>query len=101
MSDEFAAALASRQVQTLQAGDLVTVDEDVFDVQVAMREHRCPRPERRLSAAAVAADHVAGKNLISDEPVALADEPRCEFVDALSGPWRQRRVVQGPDGSTG
>ena len=28
--------------------DLVTVDEHVVDLQVAVREHRCPRPERGL-----------------------------------------------------
>src|SRR5438876_5721381 len=35
------------------AGDLVTVDEHVGDLQVAVREHRCPRPERSLGTLAV------------------------------------------------
>src|SRR5207248_5411239 len=30
------------------AGDLVLVDGHVGDLQVAVREHRCPRPERSL-----------------------------------------------------
>src|ERR1700683_931420 len=30
------------------AGDLVTGDEDVVDLQVAVRDDRCPRPERSL-----------------------------------------------------
>jgi len=36
------------------AGDLVTVDEHVGDLRVAVREHRCPRPERSLGDSAVA-----------------------------------------------
>jgi hypothetical protein len=45
------------------AGDLVTVDEDVVDLQVAVDEHRCPRPERSLgepSTASSAAWAAAG-----------------------------------------
>src|SRR5882724_8424891 len=39
-------------------GDLVTVDEDVVDLQVAVDEHRCPRPERSLGELAVTCDQV-------------------------------------------
>src|SRR5262249_37334449 len=44
-----------------EPGDLVTVDEDVRDLQVAVGEHRCPRPECPLGHPMVAPDHVAGK----------------------------------------
>ena len=63
------------------AGDLVTVDEDVVDLQVAVDEHRRPRPERSLGEPAVARDHVGGKDVVGDEPLALAGELRCELVD--------------------
>ena len=42
------------------AGDLVTVDEHVGDLQVAVHEHRCPRPQRGLGNPAVARDQVGG-----------------------------------------
>jgi hypothetical protein len=54
------------------AGELVTVDEDVGDLQVVVGEHRCPRPERNLCELAVARDHAGGKDAIRDEPLALA-----------------------------
>src|SRR4029077_10556248 len=38
------------------AGDLVTVDEHVGDLQVAVREHRGPRAERSLGNPSVARD---------------------------------------------
>src|SRR6266536_1659263 len=50
------------------AGDLVHVDEYVGDLQVAVREYRCPRPERSLGNPAVARDHVGGKDAVRDEP---------------------------------
>src|SRR5215472_18604573 len=75
-------------------GDLVTVDEDVVDLQVAMDEHWCPRPERSLGELAVTCDQVCGKDVVGDEPLAFAVEARCELVEAPAGPWRQRRVVQ-------
>ena len=68
------------------AGDLVTVDEDVGDLQVAVGEHRCPRPERSLGDPAVARDHVGGKDVVGDEPLALAVEVRCDLV-GLDLPW--------------
>src|ERR1700733_2642446 len=46
------------------AGDLVTGDEDVVDLQVAVREDRCPRPERSLGEPAVARDQVGGKEAV-------------------------------------
>src|SRR5690606_26082021 len=82
------------------AGDLVTGDEDVIDLQVAVYEHRCPRPERSLGKPAVAGDHVSGKDVVGDEPLALVGEARCEIVETPTGPWRQRRVVQRPRGGT-
>src|SRR6266581_8699992 len=68
-------------------GDLVTVDEDVVDLQVAVDEHRCPRPERSLGELAVTCDQVGGKDVVGDEPLAFAVEARCELVDAPAGPW--------------
>ena len=82
------------------AGDLVTGDEDVVDLQVAVDEHRCPRPERSFGEPAVARDDVGRKDVVGDEPLALAGEVRCELVEAPTGPWRQRRVVQRPGGGT-
>ena len=83
------------------AGDLVTVDEHVGDLQVAVREHRCPRSECSLGDPAVARDQVGGKDAVRDEPLAFAVESRCDLVEAPTGPWRQRRVVQHPCGGTG
>src|SRR6266536_4956029 len=54
------------------AGDLITGDEDVVDLQVAVDEHRCPRPERSLGELAVAYDHVGGKDAVGGEPLAFA-----------------------------
>src|SRR2546430_9105223 len=82
------------------AGDLVTGDEDVVDLQVAVDEHRCPRPERSLGEPAVACDHVGGEEGVGDEPLPLAREARCELIQAPTRPWRQRRVVQRPGGGT-
>ena len=80
------------------AGDLVAVDEHVRDLQVAVREHRCPRPERGLGDLAVAADQVGGEDAVGHEPLALAVEIRRQLVEAPSpaGPGRQRRIVQLP-----
>jgi hypothetical protein len=72
----------------------------VVDLQVAVDEHRCPRPERSLGEPAVACDHVGGKDVVGDEPLAFAVEAPCELVEAPTGPWRQRRVVQRPGGGT-
>ncbi len=82
------------------AGDLVTVDEHVGDLQVAVREHRFPGPERSLGDAAVARDHVGGKDAVRNEPFTFAVEARGDFVQALTGPWRKRGVVQHPNGGT-
>ena len=70
------------------------------DLQVAVGEHRCPRPKRPLGDPAVASDHVGGKDIVRDEPPALAVEAQCEFVQAPTGPWRQRGVVQRPGSGT-
>jgi len=37
-------------------------------------EYRCPRPERSLSEPAIACDHVGGKDVVGDEPLALGVE---------------------------
>jgi hypothetical protein len=68
----------------------------VVDLQVAVDEHLRPRPQHSLSESAISRDHVGGKNVVGDEPLALVGEPRREVVDAAPGPWRQRRVVQRP-----
>src|SRR5215468_1295128 len=82
------------------AGDLVTVGEYVGDLQVAVDEHRCPRPERSLGNPAVARDQAGGKDVVRNKPLAFVVELRCDLVRALTGPWRQRRVVQHPGGGT-
>src|SRR6185312_13377734 len=81
------------------AGYLVTVDEHMVDLQVAVSEHRRPRPERSLGNPAVACDHAGGKDAVGDEPLAFAVEFRCDRVEALAGPWRWR-IVQHPCGGT-
>ena len=78
----------------------VTLDEHVGDLQVAVREHRSPRPERSLGDPAVARDHVGGKDAVRDEPLAFAVEVRCDLVEAPTRPSRQWRVVQPPCGGT-
>jgi len=44
------------------AGDLVAVDKHVGDLQVAVREHGPPRPERSVGDPAVALDQVDGQD---------------------------------------
>jgi hypothetical protein len=73
----------------------------VFDAQVPVGEHRNPGPERGFREAAIVDDHVRWKNFVRDEPYTLVGEPGRELIQALSGPRRQRCVVQPPDGSTG
>ena len=72
------------------AGDLVSVDEHVGDLQVAVREHRCPRSERRLGHLAVAPDQVSGQDVVRQQPRAFAVEVRCDLVETPAGPSRQR-----------
>src|SRR5882672_9281812 len=43
-------------------------------------------PTRRSS------DLVRRKDAVRDKPLAFAVEARCQLVDALTGPWRQRGV---------
>src|SRR5439155_1884871 len=45
------------------AGDFVTVDEDVGDLEVSVHEHRTPRTEHGLGEPAVARDHVGGQDV--------------------------------------
>ena len=82
------------------AGDLVTVDEHMGDLQVAVREPGSPRPERSLGKPAVSRDQVGGKDVVREEPRAFSVEVRCGLVEASTGPWRRRRVVQHPYGGT-
>jgi hypothetical protein len=82
------------------AGDLVAGDEDVVDLQVAVNEDRCPRPECSLGKSAVACDHVGGKDVVFDEPFALMGQVGCKLLEVPTGPGWQRRVVQRPDGGT-
>lgn len=82
------------------AGDLVAGHEDVVDLQVAMDEYGCPRPERSRGDRAVAGDDVAGENVVGEEPLAFAVEVRREFIDAPAWPYRQWRVVKGSDRGT-
>ena len=55
-------------------GDLVTVDEHMVDLEVAVNEHRHPRPQRSLGEPAVPRDHLGGNDIVGDEPLALAVE---------------------------
>src|SRR5262249_12810509 len=75
------------------AGDLVISDEHVGDLQVAVGEYRCLWPERSLGNPSVAPDQVAGKDAALDEPLTFTVEVRCDLVEALTRPWRHRRVV--------
>jgi hypothetical protein len=72
----------------------------VGDLQVAVREHRCPRPERGLGDLAVAGDQVGGRTPFVTSHSHSPSRSRCDLVEAPAGPWRQRRVVQHPDGGT-
>ena len=53
------------------------------DSGVAVGEHRCPGPERRLGEAALAPDDVDGKDVIRNQPLALALESRCEPLEGV------------------
>ena len=57
------------------AGDLITGDEDVVDLQVAVDEHRYPRPERSLGELAVAGDHVGGQDVVEKWVLSLGLTP--------------------------
>ena len=56
------------------AGDRGAVDEDVLDVEVAVDEHRSPRPEHGSRPCAVGLDDVGREDLVLEEPVALPVE---------------------------
>lgn len=70
------------------AGDLVTRHEDVVDLQITVDEHRCPRPEHSLGEPAIARNHLSGKDVVGDEPLALGVELCREIVDGPTEPWR-------------
>jgi hypothetical protein len=71
------------------ADDLVTLDEHVVDLQVAVRENRCPGSQRRLGDQAVSVDHVGGNHAVRDEPPTFGVQVRSHLFLALAGPWRQ------------
>src|SRR5439155_2220583 len=56
------------------AGELVTVDEHVSDLQVAVCEHGWPAPERSLGNPPVARHQVGRKDPFGDKPVAFTVE---------------------------
>ena len=61
------------------AGDVVAGDEHVGELQVAVGEHRRPRPEGSVGDAAVACDlQSVGRTRFCDEPFALAVEVRSD-----------------------
>jgi hypothetical protein len=53
------------------AAHLVTVDEHMNDLQVAVDEHRCPWPQRRLRDLTIAPDNIGGHDIVGDEPLTL------------------------------
>ena len=60
------------------------------------RPRSSPRPKRSLGNPAVARDQVGGWDTVRDEPGAFAVEVRCLLLEAPTGLWRQRRIVQHP-----
>lgn len=82
------------------AAHFVTVDEDVVEVQIAVDEARCPRPECCLGESAVPCHDIGGKDVVGDESAAFLVQAPSEFVEGPARPGRQRRVVQRPDRST-
>jgi hypothetical protein len=53
---------------------MVTVDEYMLDVQVAVDEHRLPRPQHRFRALPIASDDVARENTAGEEPITLVGQ---------------------------
>ena len=93
------------------AAHLVTVDEHMNDLQVAVDEHRCPWPQRHLRDLTIAPDNLGGHHIVGDEPLALRVElwrkldraPTAErglLLTLAAGPPRRRSVVQRADGGT-
>ena len=76
----------------IKHGLMTTIHAYTADQRLHMLPHK---DLRRARAAAI--------NLMAstgDEPLAFAVEVRSDLVQALTGPWRQGRVVQHPDGGT-
>src|SRR4051794_25159397 len=83
------------------AGDrVIAVDEDMRDLEVAVREHGRPRPKRGRGDLAVARHQVGGQDAVGDQPRAFAIELRLQLLTGAARPWRQRRVVQPPQRGT-
>jgi hypothetical protein len=89
----------------------VTVVQHMNDLQVAVDEHRCPWPQRRLRDLTIAPHNLGGYNIVGDEPLTLRVElwrkldraPTAEsglLLTLAAGPRRQRSVVQRADGGT-
>jgi hypothetical protein len=52
----------------------VTVVQHMNDLQVAVDEHRCPWPQRRLRDLRIAPDNVGGHDIVGDEQPTLRIE---------------------------
>ena len=74
-------------------GDLVALDEDVVDLQIAVDERRSPRPQHRLGERTIAGHDIGGHHPVANEPVALGRELGPEAVGVRARPRRGRRVV--------
>ena len=81
------------------------------DLQVAVDEHRCPWPQRRLRDLRIAPDNVGGHDIVGDEQPTLrvelwrtldraATAASGLLLTLAAGPRRQRSVVQRADGGT-
>ena len=62
------------------------VDEHVRDLEVTVREHRCPRPEDRVGDPAVPHDQVRRQHAGADQRLALAVEARRCPLGASTAP---------------
>src|SRR3954454_16957851 len=65
------------------ADRVMAVDEHMRDLQVAVREHGRPRPQRGRGDLAVARHQVGGQDAVGDQPRAFAIELRLQL---LTGP---------------
>jgi len=72
----------------------------MVDLQIAVREHRRPRPQRRLGNPTIARDHSGGQHTVRDQPPAFTIELGGDVLAAPTRPRRQRRVMQHPHGRT-
>ncbi len=81
-------------------GDLVTLDEDVIDLEVAVDEHRV-HGRRTVSASwRLRATTSAGSTSLATSHSHSPSRCDAKFIDATTGPRGQRRVVQRADSGT-